>query len=80
MSIELQLPRVGTSMEEAQIMKWHKAPGDAFSEGEALYDIETDKVTYTVEATMSGRITAINVPEGEVATVGQVVATAEAAP
>jgi len=45
MKIGLKLSRVGMSMEEATITQWHKRPGEAFSKGEALYDIETEKVT-----------------------------------
>jgi pyruvate/2-oxoglutarate dehydrogenase complex dihydrolipoamide acyltransferase (E2) component len=75
--MDLVLPRVGMSMEEATISEWHKQPGDVFAVGEGLYDIETDKVLFTVEATTAGRLLSIEVPAGEVAAVGQVVARAE---
>jgi len=73
---ELQLVRVGTNMEEATIVRWNKQPGQQFKNGECLYEIETDKVTFEVEATFDGTLEEIKVPEGEVASVGQVVARA----
>ena len=74
MSLEITMPRVGTNMEEATILRWIKVVGDRFSQGEPLYEIETDKVTYEVEAPASGQLLEIRVPEGENAQVGQVVA------
>lgn len=76
MSTELTLPRVGTNMEEATITKWLRAVGDRFAKGEPLYEIETDKVTFEVEAPADGTLLEIRVPEGEIATVGQVVGVA----
>lgn len=75
--MELVLPRIGMSMEEATIAEWYKNPGEAFAVGEGLYAIETDKVLYTVEATAAGRILSIVAPAGSVAVVGQVVARVE---
>jgi pyruvate/2-oxoglutarate dehydrogenase complex dihydrolipoamide acyltransferase (E2) component len=77
MTVELKLVRVGMNMEEATIAKWYKQVGEVFAEGEPVYSIETDKVTYDVEAPFSGRLLEIKVPEGEVAAVGQAVALAE---
>lgn len=79
MTVELILARVGMNMEEATITKWRKQPGDSFNAGEPIYDIETDKVTYEVDAQFAGKIVEIKVPEGEVAQVGQAVGLAEQA-
>jgi pyruvate/2-oxoglutarate dehydrogenase complex dihydrolipoamide acyltransferase (E2) component len=73
MRTSLRLARVGMNMEEATIVKWHKQPGEHFQPGDKLYDFETEKVTEEVEATAPGRLLEINVPEGTVAQVGQVV-------
>jgi pyruvate/2-oxoglutarate dehydrogenase complex dihydrolipoamide acyltransferase (E2) component len=54
MKIGLKLSRVGMSMEEATITRWHKKPGDSFKKGEPLYDIETEKVNMEVEAPCDG--------------------------
>jgi pyruvate dehydrogenase E2 component (dihydrolipoamide acetyltransferase) len=78
-STELKLMRVGMSMEEATIVAWCKNPGDTFSEGDILYQIETDKVTFDVEAPYTGQLVEIRVPAGEVAAVGDVVGLVEVA-
>lgn len=77
MKINLKLARVGMNMQEATIAKWHKQPGETFRSGEALYDIETEKVTQEVEATDDGTLVEILVPEGEEAQVGQAVCAVE---
>jgi pyruvate/2-oxoglutarate dehydrogenase complex dihydrolipoamide acyltransferase (E2) component len=74
MTTELKLMRVGMTMEEAVIGSWFKRVGDKFSEGEPLYQIETEKVTHDVEAPFAGELVDIKVPAGEVAAVGAVVA------
>ena len=77
MKIQLKLPRVGMNMEEANIVAWHKAPGDSFTSGEALYEFETEKVTQSFEASAEGRLLEIRVAEGEDAQVGDVVCVVE---
>ena len=74
--MDITLPRIGTNMEEATITRWIRAVGERFVRGEPLYEIETDKVTYEVEAPADGVLTAIRVQPGDIATVGQVVAVA----
>ena len=77
MKVNLKLNRVGMNMAEATIAKWHRKPGEAFKAGDALYDIETDKVTQEVTATGDGTLVEIVVPEGEIAGVGAVVCRVE---
>jgi pyruvate/2-oxoglutarate dehydrogenase complex dihydrolipoamide acyltransferase (E2) component len=79
MKVGLKLSRVGMSMEEATITRWRKLPGEAFSKGEALYDIETEKVTMEVEAPCDGIMIEPKVAEGDNAEVGQVVCTIDQA-
>lgn len=71
---DLRLMRVGMNMDEAEIASWKLGPGDSFAKGDVLYAIETDKVTYDVEAEFAGRLLEILVGAGEIAAVGQVVA------
>lgn len=73
MTSDLTLARVGMNMEEATIVRWHRQPGDSFQKGETLYEIETDKVTFEVEASCDGELAEICVAEGDSALVGQVV-------
>jgi pyruvate/2-oxoglutarate dehydrogenase complex dihydrolipoamide acyltransferase (E2) component len=79
MKVNLKLNRVGMNMAEATIAKWHRQPGDTFKSGDALYDIETDKVTQEVTATGDGTLLEIVVPAGEIAEVGAVVCRVELA-
>jgi pyruvate/2-oxoglutarate dehydrogenase complex dihydrolipoamide acyltransferase (E2) component len=61
------MPRLGLTMEEATLVSWLKGEGDSFTEGEAVAEVETDKVTSAVEATFSGRLLRILVqPESTV--------------
>jgi pyruvate/2-oxoglutarate dehydrogenase complex dihydrolipoamide acyltransferase (E2) component len=73
MRVNLKLARVGMNMQEATIAKWHKQPGESFKAGEALYDIETEKVTQEVMASGDGTLLEILVPAGENAQVGAAV-------
>ncbi len=69
MRLNLKLVRIGMNMEEATIVKWHKALGERFETGEAIYEIETEKVTQEVEASQAGTPAEIPLPEGQVAAV-----------
>ena len=73
MATEVKLPRLGQGMESGTIVKWLKAEGDDVAKGEALYELDTDKVTQEVEAEASGVLLKIAVTEGEVA-VGKTIA------
>ncbi len=85
MLVEIKVPSVGESVTEAVLVEWFKKDGDRVQKGEALYVIETDKVTLEVEAEAEG-VLKIGVAEGETVAIGAVVGTidtaaaAEAAP
>jgi pyruvate dehydrogenase E2 component (dihydrolipoamide acetyltransferase) len=63
---EVKLPRLGQGMESGTIVKWLKSEGDAVKKGDALYELDTDKVTQEVEAEANGVLLKIAIPEGEV--------------
>lgn len=71
MKIKLKLAAVGMNMEEATIVKWLKQPGESFTKGEPIYEIETEKVTQEVEAPADGTMVEILVAEDEDAEVDQ---------
>ena len=50
------MPKFGLTMVEGTIQRWFKNEGDAISEGEALFEVETEKVLYEVESTASGTV------------------------
>ncbi len=66
MATEVKLPRLGQGMESGTIVKWLKSEGDKVEKGEALYELDTDKVTQEVEAEASGVLLKIAISSGEV--------------
>jgi pyruvate/2-oxoglutarate dehydrogenase complex dihydrolipoamide acyltransferase (E2) component len=80
MRISLKLSKVGMSMQEATIAKWHKNPGDSFAAGDVLYEIETEKVTQEITAPGAGRLLEVAVPAGQTVEVGGVVCVVDMTP
>jgi len=72
---ELTMPKLSDSMEEATVIRWLKGPGQSFSRGEPLAEIETDKATVVYEAEADGVLASILVPEGSSARLGEPIAT-----
>jgi pyruvate dehydrogenase E2 component (dihydrolipoamide acetyltransferase) len=70
--MELTLPLLGDVMTEGTVAKWLQPDGALVVEGAPLYELETDKVSLTVDAPGSGRLQRV-VAEGETASVGAVV-------
>ena len=71
---DITMPKMGFDMEEGTIVRWLKKVGDTIKKGEAIAEIETDKVTIEIEAFVSGTLTAILVNEGQVAPVNTPIA------
>ncbi len=61
---EILLPKMGNTVEEAEIVKWFKQEGDPVEAGEPLFSIQTDKAEVECESTASGVLRKILVPEG----------------
>ena len=78
MSLEVKIPSVGESITSGMISIWHKNEGDAVAKGDALFTLETDKVSSEVGAEIAG-ILHILAPVGAEVQIGQVVATLDAA-
>jgi pyruvate/2-oxoglutarate dehydrogenase complex dihydrolipoamide acyltransferase (E2) component len=68
------MPQLGETVAEGKILTWFKAVGDDVKIGDRLFEVETDKVTVEVEATVAGKLTAINIGNGVTAKVGVTVA------
>ena len=49
--VDLIMPKLGESIMEATILKWHKKPGDKVAHDETVLDIATDKVDSEVPTT-----------------------------
>ena len=71
---EVIMPKMGDAMEEGTLLKWLKSEGDDVSEGEALAEIETDKVTMELEAEESGTLAQLLASEGDDVPVGEAIA------
>jgi pyruvate dehydrogenase E2 component (dihydrolipoamide acetyltransferase) len=54
--IELKIPKLGLTMEEAKLVSWQYSSGDEVKKDDPLFIIETDKVTYEVPAPADGII------------------------
>jgi 2-oxoglutarate dehydrogenase E2 component (dihydrolipoamide succinyltransferase) len=74
MAIEVKIPSVGESITSGVVSVWHKKSGEFVIEGEALFTLETDKVSTEIVAEKAG-ILETKVPEGQEVKIGQVVAT-----
>jgi pyruvate dehydrogenase E2 component (dihydrolipoamide acetyltransferase) len=74
MATQMTLPRLGQGMESGTIVRWLKQEGDRVEKGEALYELDTEKVTQEVEADAAGVILKILAGEGEEVDVGKPVA------
>jgi len=64
------MPQLGETVAEGTVIRWYKKVGDAIKADEALFDVETDKVSTEIPAPASGVIAEILVAEGTTAKVG----------
>ena len=68
------MPKQGLMMEEGTITSWLKKEGEAVTAGEPLFEMETDKLTITMDAEASGTLLKILHPEGDVVPITQPIA------
>jgi pyruvate/2-oxoglutarate dehydrogenase complex dihydrolipoamide acyltransferase (E2) component len=76
---EVIVPRLGSSDEsdEVRVLRWLKPQGAQVRKGEALLEVETDKVNVEIESPGDGRLSEINAREGDFVKFGAVVAVIE---
>jgi 2-oxoglutarate dehydrogenase E2 component (dihydrolipoamide succinyltransferase) len=74
MPIEVKIPAVGESITSGVVSVWHKKSGDFVNEGEALFTLETDKVSTEIVAEKAG-VLEIKADEGQEVKIGEIVAT-----
>src|SRR6187397_3100220 len=72
--VDLVMPKLGESIMEATILKWHKQPGDTVAMDETVLEIATDKVDSEVPSTAAGVLSEILFNVNEVVPVGTVIA------
>lgn len=72
--VDLVMPKLGESIMEATILKWHKQPGDFVNLDETVLDIATDKVDSEVPSTVEGVVEELLFSENDVVPIGSVIA------
>ena len=72
------VPELGESVVEARVAKWLKQVGDEVAVGEALVELETEKIDLEVSADRAGVLQSIAYPEGADVKVGEVLAVLDA--
>jgi 2-oxoglutarate dehydrogenase E2 component (dihydrolipoamide succinyltransferase) len=75
MAVEIRVPQMGESVTEAVVGQWLKKEGDAVKPGEAVVNLETDKVAVDVPAEEPGVLERIVQQEGATVHVGDLLAT-----
>lgn len=68
------MPKQGLMMEEGTLTQWLKKEGETVTAGEPLFEMETDKLTITMDAEASGTLLKIIHPEGDVVPITQPIA------
>ena len=77
MSTNIVVPELGESVVEARVAKWLKKPGDAVAAGDALVELETEKIDLEVSADRAGVLKDIKHQAGADVKVGEVLAILE---
>lgn len=72
--VDLVMPKLGESIMEATILRWHKKPGDSIKMDETVLDIATDKVDSEVPSTAEGVLSEVLFSENDVVPIGAVIA------
>src|SRR5947207_13569954 len=78
MTVEIKVPALGESVTEATVSKWLVKAGDSVAIDQPLCELETDKVTVEVNATVAGSIVDLAVAEGASVQVGGMLCHIEA--
>jgi pyruvate dehydrogenase E2 component (dihydrolipoamide acetyltransferase) len=74
MASRILMPKGSDTMIEGKVLRWLKKEGEKVASGDALVEIETDKVDMEVESMAGGVLRKVMVKEGETVPVGQVLA------
>ena len=79
MPVNIVVPEVGESVVDARVARWLKNPGDEVASGEALVELETDKIDVEVSAPAAGVLASIAHKDGDDVKIGEVLGTIEVA-
>jgi pyruvate dehydrogenase E2 component (dihydrolipoamide acetyltransferase) len=74
MATKVIMPKQGLQMTEGTIIKWLKQEGEPVESGQPLFEMETDKLTITIDAAVSGTLLKIVKGAGEVVPITEMIA------
>ena len=74
MAVAVILPKLDEAMRTGRIIKWLKKEGDRVEKGEVLFELETEKVTFEIEAEQSGILSNVRAKAGDAVPVGTTIA------
>ena len=74
---EVKVPELAESITEGTVANWLKQPGDAVSKGEAIVELETDKVNVDIISDYDGVLKETLAEEGDTVNVGDTIAIVE---
>ncbi|TWU41806.1 2-oxo acid dehydrogenase subunit E2 [Novipirellula artificiosorum] len=79
MATEVKLPELGDGIESGDVLEVFVSVGDVITQGQDIVEMETDKATVPVPASVGGKVTKILVSEGDTVEIGGVILEVEAA-
>lgn len=65
MTIEVKLPDLGDGIESGDVLEIFVSVGDTIEKGQDIVEMETDKATVTVPASIGGTVTKVLINEGD---------------
>ncbi|RKY27348.1 MAG: hypothetical protein DRP83_02530 [Planctomycetota bacterium] len=68
------MPKLAGACLDGTVVRWHKEPGQAFAEGDALARVETEVAFVELTSGLAGVLQRILVPPGSTAAVGEAIA------
>jgi 2-oxoglutarate dehydrogenase E2 component (dihydrolipoamide succinyltransferase) len=71
------LPELGEGIEKATISYWYFKPGEKVTAKDDLVELATDKATFNLPSPVTGVLTEVIIPVGEICQVGEVLAVIE---
>ena len=75
MQFEMKMPDLATTGSEIRVVRWIASPGDRVKRGQPLLEVETDKATMEVEATVDGLLATVVASQNALVSTGEVIAT-----